>query len=163
MNCSGSIHVSLIVKSWTPSETIAADKSSWVSEYKKKSQYLEEAMLKKITFVLSVLAALGFAVAISAPADAKSQGNKGGSHTSKSVHVNKSVHVKKNVNVQRKVHVNKNVQVNKQFVVGKKYNGHVWYGHRGHRWRGVWYAYGVGPCWINVGGQWFWNVVACPI
>jgi hypothetical protein len=50
-----------------------------------------------------------------------------------------------------------------KFVVGKSYNGHIWYCHSRHRWHGRWYDYGEGPCWINVDGEWFWNVVACPI
>ena len=124
-------------------------------------------MLKKVSLVLSVLAALGFAVVISAPADAKPQ--QGGS---KSVHVNKNVQVNKNIKVNKTVNknikVNKNIQVNKnfkggKFVVGQKYNGHIWYGHNRHRWHGRWYDYGDGPCWINVDGEWFWNVIACPI
>ena len=48
------------------------------------------------------------------------------------------------------------------FVVGRHYGGHVWYGHNRHRWHGAWYEYGVGPCWINVDGEWFWNVLVCP-
>ena len=79
----------------------------------------------------------------------------------------KNVHVNKNIKVNKGVHVNKTVHVNKigggKFVVGKSYNGHIWYGHSRHRWHGRWYDYGEGPCWINVDGEWFWNVVACPI
>ena len=67
----------------------------------------------------------------------------------------KKVHVGKTVHVNRSVHRN--------FVVGRMLNGHVWYGHRRHYWHGRWYDYGVGPCWINVGGEWFWNLLACPI
>ncbi len=124
-------------------------------------------MLKKVSLVLSVLAALGFAFVMSAPADAKPQ--QGGS---KSVHVNKNVQVNKNIKVNKTVNknikVNKNIQVNKnfkggKFVVGQKYNGHIWYGHNRHRWHGRWYDYGDGPCWINVDGEWFWNDIACPI
>ena len=86
--------------------------------------------------------------------------------------VKKNVHVNKNVNVHRNVHVNKNVNVNRHvnvnrtvhghYVVGRAYNGHYWYGHNRHFWHGAWYAYGVGPCWINVDGLWFWNVAVCP-
>ena len=82
----------------------------------------------------------------------------------KHVHVNKNVnrnvHVNKNVNVNRNVHVNRSVHGN--YVVGRAYNGHYWYGQNRHRWNGRWYAYGVGPCWINVDGLWFWNVAVCP-
>jgi hypothetical protein len=120
-------------------------------------------MLKKLSLALSVLAALGFAVA--APANAKeftknAQGNK-------NVNVNKSVNVNKNVRVNKNVNVNKNVRVNRavhqNYVVGRTYNGHIWYGHSRHFWHGTWYDYGVGPCWINVDGEWFWNILACPI
>jgi hypothetical protein len=48
------------------------------------------------------------------------------------------------------------------FVVGRAYNGNYWYGQNRHRWRGVWYAYGVGTCWIDVDGLWFWNAAVCP-
>jgi hypothetical protein len=124
-------------------------------------------MLKMFFLVLFVLAALGFAFAISAPADAKEQ--KQGS--SKSVHVNKTVNVKRNVRVNRTV--NQNIRVNRtvnrtvrsgsgKFVVGQKYNGHIWFGHNRHHWHGRWYAYGEGPCWINDDGEWFWNELVCP-
>ena len=65
------------------------------------------------------------------------------------------------LNVHRNVTVNRNVNRG-NFVVGRAYNGHVWYGHNRHRWHGRYYAYGVGPCWVNVEGNWFWNVLACP-
>ncbi len=55
-------------------------------------------MLKKVSLVLSVIAALGFAFVVSAPADAKEQ--QGGS---KNVHVNKNVQVNKNVKVNKTV------------------------------------------------------------
>lgn len=116
-------------------------------------------MLRKISIVLSAVAALGLAVAVSAPADAK---------PAKNVHVNKTVNVHRNVNVNRNVRVNRSVNVNRnagargRFTVGQRYNGHVWYGHNRHRWHGIWYGYGIGPCWINVDGEWFWNDVACP-
>ena len=71
-----------------------------------------------------------------------------------------TVHVNKNVHVNRNVHVNKAVHGN--FVVGRTYNGHIWYGHSRHFWHGRWYDYGVGPCWINVGGEWFWNLAGMP-
>ena len=109
-------------------------------------------MLRKVSIVLSVFAALGFA--ISGPAAAK-QGHK-------NVQVHKNVHGHKNVSVHKKVYVHKNGHGHANYVVGKTYNGHVWYGRHRHRWHGRWYAYGVGPCWINIGGLWFWNVAACP-
>ena len=118
-------------------------------------------MLKKVSLVLSVLATFGFAVAISSPADAKP--------VNKTVHVNKTVNVHRNVRVNRTVNVHRNVRVNRvvsgrrNFVVGRSYGGHIWYGHNRHRWHSRWYDYGVGPCWINVDGEWFWNILACPI
>jgi hypothetical protein len=33
-------------------------------------------------------------------------------------------------------------------VIGRSYHGGTWYGPRRHFWRGQWYAYGVGPCWL---------------
>ena len=78
----------------------------------------------------------------------------------RNANVNRNVHVNRNVNVNRNVHVNRAVHGN--YVVGRAYNGHYWYGQNRHRWHGVWYAYGVGPCWVNVDGLWFWNVAACP-
>ncbi len=113
-------------------------------------------MLRKILIAVSAVAALGLAVST---ADAQP--------AHKSTHVNKNVTVHRNVNVNRNVNVHRNVSVNRNvshgnFVVGRTYNGHVWYGRNRHRWHGRWYAYGVGPCWINVEGNWFWNVLACP-
>jgi hypothetical protein len=32
--------------------------------------------------------------------------------------------------------------------IGHRYHGGVWYGARRHYWRGRWYAYGVGSCWL---------------
>ena len=119
-------------------------------------------MLKKLSLVLSVLAALGFAVAISAPADAKEQQKT----------VNKSTQFKqsnKNANFKQSSKV-KNFQSTKstkvqsgKFKVGQKVNGHIWYGHNRHRWHGRWYAYGEGECWINIEGEWFWNELVCPL
>jgi hypothetical protein len=97
-----------------------------------------DEILKKISLILSVLATFGFAVAISSPADAKP--------VNKTVHVNKTVNVHRNLRVNRTVNVNRNIRVNNR-----------------HRWHGRWYDYGVGPCWINVDGEWFWNILACPI
>ncbi|HEY7664199.1 MAG TPA: hypothetical protein VH934_13865 [Xanthobacteraceae bacterium] len=51
--------------------------------------------------------------------------------------------------VNRNVTVNRNVYVNRGGpVVGRRYHGGVWYGPGRHYWRGRWYAYGVGPCWL---------------
>ena len=123
-------------------------------------------MFKKVSLVLSVLAALGFAVATSAPVEAAQQKNV---HVNRSVHVNRTVNVRRNVTVNRNVRVNRNVGVNRvgrvgraNFVVGQRHNGHLWFGHNRHQWHGVWYGYGIGPCWFNDEGEWFWNDVACP-
>jgi hypothetical protein len=116
-------------------------------------------MLRKLSFVLSAVAALGLAVAVSSPADAAPNKNV---HVNRSVHMNRTVHVNRNVNVNRNVHVNRAGPARGRFTVGRSYNGHVWYGQNRHRWHGVWYGYGVGPCWVNVDGLWFWNVIACP-
>jgi len=115
---------------------------------------------KKVSLILSVLAALGFAIA--SPAGAKQQGGNG-------VHVNRSTHVNTTIRVNRSVHVNSKIRVNRttvgrgRFVVGRTYNGRMWFGHNRHFWNGQWYDYGVGPCWINIDGEWFWNIAACPL
>jgi hypothetical protein len=129
-------------------------------------------MLKKLSLILSVTAALGLGVVASADAkghgDGHGGGHRGGGHHGgghAGAHVNRSAHV----HVNRSVHVNRNVRVhdnrplNKHYVVGKSYDGHIWFGHRGHRWQGRWYAYGVGSCWIYIDGLWFWNPLACPL
>jgi hypothetical protein len=124
-------------------------------------------MLKKIPLVLSVLAALGFAIATSASAAPQ---HRGGSSASRSVHVNtvrtnRSVNVRTNrsVNVRTNRSVGVNRAVRGNYVVGRRYNGHIWYGRSRHFWHGRWYGYGDGPCWINVDGLWFWNELACPL
>jgi hypothetical protein len=117
-------------------------------------------MLKKLSLVLSVLAALGFAIATSAPADAAQPKNKvvrTNTVRTNVVRTNRTVNVRTN----RAVGVNRAVRGN--FVVGRRYGGHVWYGHNRHRWHGQWYGYGEGPCWINVDGEWFWNELVCPL
>jgi len=120
-------------------------------------------MLKKVSLVLSVLATFGFAVAISAPADAKEQHKT----VNKTVHVNKTVNRTVNRNVRVRTNVVRSNKVvsgsHRNFVVGRSYGGHMWFGHNRHRWHGRWYGYGEGPCWINVDGEWFWNVIACPL
>ena len=105
-------------------------------------------MLRK----LSIAAAIASVLLIPVSASAET--------VHRNANVNRNVHVNRNVNVNRNVHVNRAVHGN--YVVGRAYNGHYWYGQNRHRWHGVWYAYGVGPCWINVDGLWFWNVAACP-
>jgi len=111
-------------------------------------------MLRKISIV-SVAAAVGLAFAIAAPSISLAKDpNPNKPHNKPQNKV-----VQKNVVVKQKV-VQKNIHV--KYVVGQKYNGHYWYGYNRHRWHGIWYAYGVGPCWINIDGLWFWNVAACP-
>jgi hypothetical protein len=34
-------------------------------------------------------------------------------------------------------------------VIGRRYHGGVWYGQKRHFWRGRWYEYGVGQCWLE--------------
>ena len=89
--------------------------------------------MKKLAIVLSLVGAVGLALA--APATA--------AH-------------KKKVIVVKKPHTTT------VYVIGKSYNGHLYVGKKSHRWHGKSYAYGVGKCWVKVGGVWFWNVVACP-
>jgi len=108
-------------------------------------------MVKKFSIALSLVAALGLGFAIVAPSASFAKQNQ-----NKPQNVNKKVVVKKNVVVVKHVGGKNN------FVVGKKYNGHIWFGHNRHRWHDKWYAYGEGPCWVNVDGLWFWNEVACP-
>ena len=126
-------------------------------------------MLRKLS-IAAVIASVLF-IPASALADPVNKNVHVNKNANRSVHVNKNVnvngnvnrnaHVNNNVNVNRNVHVNRTVQGN--YVVGRAYNGHYWYGQNRHRWNGHWYAYGVGPCWINVDGLWFWNVAVCPI
>jgi hypothetical protein len=103
-------------------------------------------MLKKVSIALSVVAALGLGLALATPQPA----------------IAKDPHKKKVIVVKKNVYVKKNVHTKKVYVIGKNYNNRVWYGRHRHRWHGAWYEYGVGPCWINVDGLWFWNVLACP-
>jgi hypothetical protein len=106
-----------------------------------------DKMIKKISIVV---AALGLAVAAPSAIEAKP--------VHKNVHINRAVHVNRRVGPRV---VRPRGPTNK-YVIGHSYNGHVWYGRTRHRWHGRWYAYGIGPCWINIGGLWFWNVAACP-
>lgn len=107
-------------------------------------------MLRKISILLAFISVLGLGLAVAIPSIS----------FAKNPNPNNPQNPKKIVVKQQKVVVKKNVTV--KYVVGKKYNGHYWYGYNRHRWHGVWYAYGVGPCWINIDGLWFWNVLACP-
>ena len=129
-------------------------------------------MLKKVSLVLSVLAALGFAVAISAPADAKEQqkGTKSPSHVTRSVNsTNVRVNTRTNFRTNKIGNVRTNVRTNRigssssKFLVGHRYGSHTFFGHNRHRWHGRWYAYGEGECWINIEGEWFWNELVCPL
>lgn len=121
-------------------------------------------MLKKLSLVLSVLAALGFALAISAPADAKEQKNKDVRTNTVRTNVTRTNVVRTNrTNLNRtNVRTNRISSSSSKFIVGHKYGSHRWYGHNRHRWHNRWYAYGEGPCWINIEGEWFWNELVCP-
>ena len=113
-------------------------------------------MLRKLSIAAVIASVLCIpASAFADPVNKDAQVNK---PVNRSAHVNKNVNVNRNVNGN--IHVNRNVH--KNYVVGRAYNGHYWYGQNRHRWHGQWYAYGVGQCWINVDGLWFWNVAACP-
>ena len=110
-------------------------------------------MMKKLSIVLSLFAALGFALAAPTASDAKEK--------RKSAVV--VVHKKKGAVVV--VH-KKGVVVRKRktvYVVGKSYNGFIYVGRKGYSWNGVWYVYGVGFCWVKVGDVWFWNPSVCPL
>ena len=127
-------------------------------------------MLKKICLMLSVTAALGLGFVATADAKGHGGGRHGGDHHGGgghrgAAHVNRSahVHVNRGVHVDRNVRVHENRPANKHYVVGRRYDGHVWFGHTGHRWHGRWYAYGVGPCWIYIDALWFWNPIACAL
>ena len=113
-------------------------------------------MLKKLSIVLSIVAVFGLGLALTMPQSVLAKNHKQQGHKQQ-VH-KQQVHKQ----VQKKVFVKKNVHVKKTYVMGKKYNGHVWYGHHRHRWHGRWYEYGVGECWINDDGDWFWNDLLCP-
>ena len=101
-------------------------------------------MLKKVSIILSIVAAFGLVLTAPAPADAKPK--------------KKGVVV---IGPKRKA-----VVIHKKggptYVIGKTYNGYLYVGKKRRHWHGKWYAYGVGPCWIRVGDVWLWNVVACP-
>jgi hypothetical protein len=132
-------------------------------------------MFRKISMMLSLVGVLGLGLAIAVPSssfakDAKQSSKGGGKNVSHKSNVSHKGNVSHKSNVSRKsnVHhvqrttvVHRNVVVKNNYVYGRRYNGHVWYGHNRHRWRGNWYAYGVGPCWVNVDGLFFWNVAVC--
>lgn len=114
-------------------------------------------MLRK----LSIAAAIAAVLLI--PAAASAASNQKGAHSNRSAPASRSVHVNRNAGAKRNVHVNRNVRVNrahrnvhvKKTVrvraprIGHRYHGGIWYGHRRHYWRGRWYAYGVGSCWLR--------------
>jgi len=88
--------------------------------------------MKKLAIVLSLVGAV--ALALAAPATAATK---------------------------KKVIIVKKPRTTTVYVVGKSYDGHLYVGKKRHKWHDKWYAYGVGPCWVKVGGVWFWNTVAC--
>jgi len=121
-------------------------------------------MLKKISLILSITAALGIGIVASANAKGHGGGNGGGHHGGGHHGAGRYGHAHHGgAHVNRNVRVHENRPANRHYVVGRTYNGHIWFGHRGHRWHGRWYAYGVGPCWIYIDGLWFWNPLACPL
>jgi hypothetical protein len=112
-----------------------------------------DEMLKRLSIILSVLAVLGLGLAL-ATSDAVFAQNK--QHHSS----NTTKHYNKNYKSSKKNYTHHNTT--HKYVVGRTYGHHVYYGRHRHYWHGRWYEYGVGPCWINVGGVWFWNLLACP-
>ena len=118
-------------------------------------------MLKKLSIVLSIVAVFGLGLALTMPQSVLAKNQKQQVHKQQ-VHKQQVHKQQVHKQVQKKVFVKKNVHVKKTYVMGKKYNGHVWYGHHRHRWHGRWYEYGVGECWINDDGDWFWNDLLCP-
>ena len=126
-------------------------------------------MLKKISLILSITAALGIGTVVSA--DAKGGGHGGGHHGGghHGGHHGGGHHGGghhgggHHDHAARDAHEHGAAHNRNRYVVGKSYDGHIWFGQTGHRWHGRWYAYGVGPCWIYVDGMWFWNPVACPL
>lgn len=120
-------------------------------------------MLRKVTLVLSVISALGLGFAMMAPSAsfAKDPPNQNQNKPKQNKPKQNKPPQQKNIVVKPKnVVVKKKVTV--KYVIGHKYNGHIWYGYNRHRWHGIWYAYGVGPCWILIDDVFFWNILACP-
>jgi hypothetical protein len=125
----------------------------------------ESAMLRKfpvLVFILGLVFTVGAPPASFAKDQNQNQNQNKQFQKKNVVVINKNIPPKKNIVVNKNVVVKQNVVVKKNYVIGRKYNGHVWYGQNRHRWHGVWYAYGVGPCWINIDGFWFWNELECP-
>ena len=102
-------------------------------------------MIKKLSMVAAVTAALLFPTLAVARPHARAGG------------VHRNVQVNKNIHVNKSIHVNKNVSANRRLVVGRRYHGGIWYGHVRRRWHGVWYAYGVGPCWLSTPIGYVWT------
>lgn len=113
-------------------------------------------MLKKLSIVVAVIAALGLSFATISSPDAAPQ-----KKAQKQFQPKKNFAPKKNFGPKNAGPKNFGPKKG-NFVVGKQYNGHYWYGRNRHRWHGRWYNYGDGPCWINIDGLWFWNIAACP-
>jgi hypothetical protein len=109
-------------------------------------------MLRKLSIVLSLAAALGFGLTVAAPDAALAATTV---HHTHGTHHTTVVHTTHHT----VIHTSHGTH---HYVVGHSYGGHVYYGHNRHYWHGRWYGYGIGPCWVNVGGVWFWNVLACP-
>jgi hypothetical protein len=133
-----------------------------------------DEMVKKLSIVLSVVAVMGLAFAAPASAQYNTNNNKNvqvnrNANVNRNINrnINRNTNVNRNFRVNRNTNVNRNItinrSVNRNFVIGRRYNDHIWYGRNRHFWHGRWYAYGDGPCWINVDGLWFWNELDCPI
>jgi hypothetical protein len=97
-------------------------------------------MLSRLSIAAAIAATFVFTASAYAEVHNKSQVNR-------TVNVNRNVTVNKNVTVVRPGNVVRSGSVNR-LVVGRSYHGGVWYGTGRRYWRGQWYPYGVGDCWL---------------
>ena len=100
---------------------------------------------------LSIVAATTAILMILTPASAEPRGERGGGPGMRGG--GPGMRGGGNVHINRNVTVNRHVAVNRHFggggpVVGGRYHGGVWYGTGRRFWRGQWYPYGVGSCWL---------------
>jgi len=92
-------------------------------------------MLKKISLILSITAALGIGIVASANAKGHGGGHGGGHHGGGhhggghhgAGRYGRAHHGGAHVN--RNVRVHENRPANRHYVVGRTYNGHIWFGH----------------------------------
>lgn len=128
-------------------------------------------MLRK-TLSITAAAALTLAGVVAAPLEAMAHGPSSSGHSSGHSVSHSSSHITSHA---PHMHTNKVVthnyvskNVNKQVVHTKTLksvksgkhphgNGHH-YSHHRHHWHGVWWAYGVGSCWVwdDYYGEYYW-------